>query len=463
MFFTRFIPKPIQYAYRWDARSAWLSGLYVGMTAPFFGVVARDDLGATDLEIFILTSAPFLGHLLSMLIAWHMQERAKKPYVVWLGILARALVLLLALAHSSRAFIGILIAAQIAGCFTAPAYASIMKDAYPDAYRGRLMGLVRVGMTVMTMLASITMGRLMDHGLPWIWVMAAAGIAGLTVAHELPKPGWRIAVVAGCLALGALAAPLLAAPGVVSYRQVFILGALLGILALWMFNHLPEGAVEVNPAKRFNLLEGLGTLFTDWRFGLYSLAFFIFGFGNLLQVPLIPMFQVDELHITKEWVGILAMITSGVSALFYFIWGRVMDRFSPFLAVSLSFAVWGFSPFVYAGAHTIPTLIIASVLVGIAAPGIDLTWLNAVMHFADRQDIPRYTALHTFLVGIRGLLAPFVGMAIFHGLHGNFRASFLVSAVVIWAGSLLMMAVVWFVIRPHRREMRVARASEPVV
>jgi hypothetical protein len=54
-------------------------------------------------------------------------------------------------------------------------------------------------------------------------------------------------------------------------------------------------------------------------------------------------------------------------------------------------------------------------------------------------------------------------MAIFHGLHGNFRASFLVSAVVIWAGSLLMMAVVWFVIRPHRREMRVARASEPVV
>jgi len=451
MIFTRFVPAKIQYAYRWDARAAWLTGLFLGMTVPFFGVVARDDLGATDFEIFLLTSAPFLGHLLSMLVAWHMQDRPKKPYVYWLGMLARGMVLLLAFATTSRLFIGILIASQIAGCFTSPAYASMMKDAYPDAYRGRMMGLVRVGMTVMTMLASVTVGRLMDGGLPWSWVMTAAGLAGLAVAHELAKPAWRAAAVAGFLGAGALAAPWLNGALHITYQQVFIVGALLGLLALWMFNHLPEGAVESDPAKRFNLLEGLGTLITDWRFGLYSLAFFTFGFGNLLQVPLIPMFQVDELHITKAWVGLLAMITAGVSALFYFIWGRVMDRFSPFLAVVLSFAVWGFSPFVYAGAHDIPTLIIASVLVGIAAPGIDLTWLNAVMQFADRRDIPRYTATHTFLVGIRGLLAPFVGLAIFRGLQGNFRASFLVSAVVIWAGSLLMLAVVWFVIRPHRK------------
>jgi MFS family permease len=171
------------------------------------------------------------------------------------------------------------------------------------------------------------------------------------------------------------------------------------------------------------------------------------------------MFQVDELHITKEWVGLLAMITAGSSAVFYYFWGRVMDRFNPFLVVVLSFAVWGFSPFVYAYAHTIPTLIVASVLVGIAAPGIDLTWLNAVMQFADRRDIPRYAAMHTFLVGIRGLLGPFIGLAIFRGLHGDYRACFLVAAAVIWLGCLMMLAVVLFVVRPGQGRQRTEARS----
>ena len=116
----------------------------------------------------------------------------------------------------------------------------------------------------------------------------------------------------------------------------------------------------------------------------------------------------------------------------------------------------GITPFVYAFAQDVPTLLIASVLVGIAAPGIDLTWLNAVMQFTDREGVPRYASLHIFLVGIRGLLAPFVGVWLLQLLDSDLRQCFFASAVVIWAGTLLMGAVAWFIILPGLRAKRQA-------
>ncbi|MHB9022918.1 MAG: MFS transporter [Armatimonadota bacterium] len=456
MIFTRFAPKESQYAYRWDARAAWLAGLFAGMSVPFFGVIAR-RMHASAFEIALLISAPFLGHLLSMVVAWHMQNRPKKPYVFWLGTIARGSLLFMAFAHTPPVFIGIIIFSQLVGCFTAPAYASIMKDAYPDHCRGRLMGMVRIGMTTAAMIGGLSTGRLLDHGLPMTWILLLAGGAALLIAHELQRNLWRVVVAAGIVGVALLSVPLLRQP--ISYQIIFPIAGVLGVLSLWMFNHLPEGKVTADPEKRFNVLEGLATLVTDRRFGLYSLGFFIFGFGNLLQSPLIPLFQVDELRISNQWVGILVLVNSGASAIFYAIWGRLLDRYSPFLTVIASFAIWGLSPFVYANAHHVPELLVASVLTGIAMPGIDLTWLNAVLHFTEREHIARYAALHTFLVGIRGLLAPFVGTWLY-GMF-NLRQCFYISAAVIWAGTLFMLAVVWLVILPHQRAK--ARAQHEVM
>lgn len=460
MFFTRFVPRTAQYAYRWDARSAWLTGLYAGMTLPFIGVIARRDLHASPMEISLLISAPFLGHLLSMLVAWHMQSRRKKPYMFWLGIAARSPILLMAFAVSTPLYIGIIIVGQIIGCLTSPAYASIMKDAYPDAWRGRLMGLVRVGMTVMSMVAGLSAGKLMESGgLPWYWVMALGAGAAVVIAHEMQTAAKRVLAAALIVAVVYLAIPSLGQA--VSYRIIFPIASALGVLAIIVFNKLPEAAPNASPEGRFNLLEGLTTLFRDRRFGLYSLAYFTFGFGNLLQNPLIPLFQVDELHITYAQVGQLAMVTAGVSAVAYAVWGRFMDRVGPFFTVVLSFAIWGASPFVYAAAHAYTTLFIASVLVGIAGPGNDLTWLNAVLHFTDRDNIPRYAAMHTFLVGIRGFLAPFVSIWLLDLL--SLRGCFLVSGGVIGLGTLLMAAVCWFVLIPAQRARNAAQREVAVV
>lgn len=447
-----------RYAFRWDRRAGWLSGLMQGLTLPFFGVIAR-RMGASELEISLLIAAPFCGHLLSMFVAWHMQNRAKKPYMFWLGILSRIPLLLMAFVTRAPLFIAIVIAVQFIGCFMAPAYASMMKDVYPDHVRGQLMGWVRALITVAMMCSGLLAGRLLEKGLPLSWVLAVAGLVAVVVFFDLPRTAWRWLPAVALIAIGFVVAPFLAHPA--TFRLIFPLAGLAGLGAAWAFNHLPEAKASGMPSRRFSVLEGVLTLKTDWRFGLYSLAFFTFGFGNLLQSPLIPLFQVDEMHITDLWVGLLATVGAGTSALFYIIWGRVMDRYNPFYTAVFSFAVWGISPLVYAYAHSVPTLLIASVIIGIASPGIDLAWLNAVMQFAGRDSIPRYTATHTFLVGIRGLVGPFVGAWLLSRF--NLRQCFHISAAVIWVGAALMAWVVFTILLPDLRKGRWhAGEEEPV-
>lgn len=454
MISTRYLPRAVQDAYRWDTRSGWLSGLFSGMTVPFFGVIAR-RMGASPLEIALLISTPFLGHLLSLFVALHMQQRRKMPYVLWVGAISRGLLLFMAFATAVPFFIGLIIMSQIIGCFAAPAYAALMKDAYPDRQRGQLMGLVRVWMTIAAMLAGVLTGHLLDRGLPALWVLGIAVTTGALVAREIAHPRWRLWAGLAVAGLITLLAPCLAMP--ISYRVLFPIAAMFGLASLWMFKHVPEADVAANEAPRLTIRDSLGALLTDRRFLLYSLAFFIFGFGSLLQGPLVPLFQVDKLHIDDRWVGLLAMTGAGVSAIAYYVWGRLMDRYGPFITVVLSFAVVGFSPLVYAQTHHVSTLLVAVIFTGIGNPGVDLIWLNAVMHFTNRDGIPRYAALHTFLMGIRGLIAPFVSAWLLAVTHNNLRLCFYISATVIWVGTLAMATVVLGILLPAQRAARLRR------
>jgi hypothetical protein len=55
---------------------------------------------------------------------------------------------------------------------------------------------------------------------------------------------------------------------------------------------------------------------------------------------------------------------------------------------------------------------VAYIFTGITLAGIDLGWMNAIMQFAHKEKISHYTALHAFLVGMRGIVAPFAGTAL---------------------------------------------------
>lgn len=391
MILMRLVPKEAREAYRWDGLAGLLVGFYSGLTMPFVAFLARDQLHASALQISLLSASPFVGHLFSLFWANHMQGREKIPYVVYIGVLTRGMIGLVFLATSPTVFVGIVSAAFAISAFSLPAYATVMKDIYPDAHRGRCMGLVRMGVVFTNIGGAALGGRLLAE---------------------------------------------------FSYRLVFPAAAVFGMLSSFSFFRLRSvvRATEDAAAPRVGLLDSLAIMRRDRLFRYYSIAFFTFGFGNLMNNPLFPLFQVDVLHINSYWVSALTIVQSVLGGIAYYLWGRMIDRRSPFAAVLASFGLFSVVPLTYYFTHSLPTLFVASLAAGIAGPGVELTWLNAVMQFADREGVARYSALHFTLVGIRGLLAPLATVALLHYL--DLRQVFLVCFAVVLLGTVMMAAVV---------------------
>jgi DHA1 family inner membrane transport protein len=258
-----------------------------------------------------------------------------------------------------------------------PGYAEVMRKIYPDAYRGRAMAYVRVVMTAtMTVLTPIA-GLLLD---------------------------------------------------LVGYQILFPIAAVFGILSSLAFGRIKFTETIVSPPRPLSNLWRV--MSEDRRYLSYQIAFFVHGFGNLMVVPLIPIFLVDEMRLTYGEVGILGMINAIFWMLAYVLWGRTVDRRGSFWTLELNFILTIFVPLGF-------LLAMAYVFNGLTSAGIDLGWINGVMEIADRERVGDYTALHTFFVGVRGMLGPFLGAFLASTPAVGLRGAFLFSSFLIFAGWLL--------------------------
>jgi len=167
-----------------------LAGLYTGGIFPFAGVIAREQLHASAFILALMTAAPFLGNLCALFWAQAMEGRPKVPFVKWSQLAARTTFLLALFATTPFRFALILSTAQILGTIATPAYASIIKEVYPDDQRGRIMSYTRAALFSACVLTTFIVGPL----LKWISyryvfpVVCLFGIAAACVFGRIPVP-----------------------------------------------------------------------------------------------------------------------------------------------------------------------------------------------------------------------------------------------------------------------------------
>jgi MFS family permease len=186
-------------------------------------------------------------------------------------------------------------------------------------------------------------------------------------------------------------------------------------------------------------------LATDRLFRLYAAGFFLWGFGNLLINPVIPILQVDVLNISNQWVGYLATTTSAMSMIGFIYWGRMLDRRGPFQLLLRMLGVAAIMPVTYYFAQSVPVLLLAAAAQGLAMAGGELGYVNAAMRFGERDMTASYAAMFAFLQAMRGIPAPFIGAALNNALGP--RPVFLIalglwtiSAGILFAGRRLVLA-----------------------
>jgi MFS family permease len=407
------VPAAAREAFRVDLAAMLLAGLYTGTIFPFINVLARDKpLYASPQALAAMAAAPFVGNLFALFWARAMEGRRKVPFVKWSQITARSLVLLMAFARGPWSFVGIISGAQIIGTVATPAYAAVIKEVYPDEQRGRIMSLTRAALLSTQIAATFAAGWLLRQ---------------------------------------------------YSYRLLFPAAALVGIASAIVFSRINprEGendereeeseedtapadeatkAARTRSAARETIIYLLSTfriLREDAAFRWFAFSVFTYGFGNLLMMPIIPLIQVDQLHMTTAEVSWLASIGQIVAVGAYFYWGRYIDLRSPQRAVVVNIMLNAMIPLVYLGAQNFWMLVPAFLISGITNAGIDLSYFSAILSFANERTVSRYQALQSFLLGIRGSIAPFAGGALgaylaHHQL--NLRYAFMVALIFITVG-----------------------------
>ena len=362
-------------------------GVYVAAINSFVPVVAR-RLGASPFLLSLITAAPAAGNIVAVFATHYLQGRRKMPFMVMAWTIGRGVFLLMPLVTTPWPFGLVVMASWLIVSLPVPGYVEVMQQIYPSEYRGRVMAYVRVGFTACVTVMTPLIGWLLD-----VW----------------------------------------------SYQLLLPIASVFGILSGWTFGRVQ--VEEVISRKRHDLLEPWRILKRDARYRNYSIAFFTYGFALLLTAPLIPILLVDELRLSYSQVGLLGMINSVFWMGFYVVWGRTVDRRGGFWTLKLSFLLTVPVSLAYLFAQNMWLAAVAYIFTGITVAGVDLGWINAIMQFAHKEQIGDYVALHSALVGLRGIIGPLAGTALMAIPWIGLRGVFLLSALLILLGWVLVRRV----------------------
>lgn len=377
------IPPAIRVNARTDLLAAILFGLFSGLTTPFIAVMGR-RLGASALAVSFLVAAPAIVLVLSLWWANLIRLHHPVSVVVYPALVGRALFLLMPLIHTPMAFIGLVVLYHAITSIGTLGYAQVMRLAYPEDLRGRIMGSVRVGMALAWILGSLVGGPLMQL-VPFQWVFAAA--AGSGMASSLV------------------------------FRRMHV-------------PSMPEETRPISAASTWLVLR------EDHAFRRFLGAFFAFGFGAWLIAPAIPILLVDVLAVSNYQVGLLGAVTSGTWLLSYRYWGKMIDERSASSSMVRVFLIGALTPLIYLLAWAPWMILLAGTTDGLTSAGVDLGWVTAVLQYAPPRQVRHYVGIYNTFVGVRAAVAPLVAGLLIPVL--TVRPIFAIGIMFTLAGAALM-------------------------
>ncbi len=193
------------------------------------------------------------------------------------------------------------------------------------------------------------------------------------------------------------------------------------------------------------------TLLRDPLFARYQLAFMTYGIGYMVCEALLPILADTKLHMSYgELASTTRVVWQFAIVLMALPMGWLLDRLGPARTTAGSFAWFALYPVFLMLAETSAGVALASVFFGMAMAGIQQGWmLGPVMLAPSADKVSQYVAIHTALVGFRGLAFQFLGMLIYT-TTGSFAAPLAIAALALLAASAQMALLAPRIDRPRR-------------
>jgi hypothetical protein len=414
-----FEPVPAEVRPTYNRLLAWMlfRAPVVALIADLAALIAVKSLGAPAWEVAILAAAPPLGNLLAVFWSQRVARSANKiRYFFWPEIVTSTLLILIAFTRNSHTFtIGLWMFLLLRAPLVL-VHSSVLRMNYPAQWRSWLLARALALSQIVTASAGLIFGQLLETE-PAIYrlLFPLAGLCGLMGAFQVRRIVLRSESSSSSGKEGA-------------------------------------GNGEGNgngPAPDYSLGRILRVLREDDRFRRYEFSFSLFGFANIMTLPVIPLFLEKRLGIHYGAAGlILVTIPMLIDTLMLPQWGKICDRHNPLLMRAVFNFIFSCGPLIYTVSTSLWMFATGRAIIGIVQGGSGLVWVLGINYFARREDVPVYMGIHQSLTGIRGLIAPFAGIGLAALFHNNYRIVFLAAFLLMNAGTLVMVSEVF---RERRR------------
>jgi MFS family permease len=213
-------------------------------------------------------------------------------------------------------------------------------------------------------------------------------------------------------------------------RLLYAGAALAGLCGAWLFRAtrvrrehrlLAEEASAASRGQTFSLRMFTTILREDPAFREYMFWMGLFGAGNLMLTSQLVVILSDQFALPSAiQIAVLAVVPLVTLPLFVPFWARMFDgehvvvyRSRQGWALVAAVAVMCLATYI----GYMPLLWVGAVLLGLANAGANLGWNLGHNDFAAIGRAQHYMGVHVTLTGVRGMIAPPLGIAIYQVLE----------------------------------------------
>ena len=348
------------------------------------GVIAAKIYQVSPLTLAIISAAPMFANLSSF--AWNRvasgRPKVSLACLLQVGILLCVLAVAIAPINDTGAVV--LVASMIISRILVAGLVTIRSVIwslnYARSKRAQATGQLQMIASLVTVIIASAVGPFLDRypdGMPWLYAMG---------------------VLAGLI-------------GIAFFRRVTVIGEA---------EHL-QNESEASSQRRQSV-SFVTILRTDRRFTKYQMSMFAAGFGNMLiEAPLIFLITRELAASYATSIALTMVIPFTISLVSLPLWARYLDRVhvAQFRArQSLLWVVALILTMLGAVLGSILWLAISRVVMGIARGGGSLAWQLGHNDFAKPDQLSAYMGIHVTLTGVRGAIAPLLGMLLYSNLGG---------------------------------------------
>ncbi len=380
-----------------DNLRAWPGGCLETLAMTFVVLIAVRVFEADAWQKATLVAASSCGLLLSLFPVQLVRRTGISvnlgTALLWL-ISAGGLAVAVIGGGSFMVFLPAMVVALLCITLSIPLMSQIYRKHYPDRSRGRLFASTAVVRKASALIVALVFGKVLENDLD----------------------NFRLILLIYAICCVLMAGCVLAIKPVYLRRsnQVRLFGAL---------DHLRKDRV-------------FRSLLTSWM---------ILGFGNLLCWSIFVEYVSNPDYGYELTEFTIAFITGSLPEIMFLltvvIWGIVFDRVNFFLVrMILNVFFMGGVLFYFFG-QGMWALCVGISLHGIGRAGGNIAWSLWVTKFAKADQVAEYMSVHTFMCGVRGVIAPFVA----------FPVIALLGPRVIGGAGFILIMIATLMIWPHLR------------